>query len=158
MKSIQAGRGIASGQTECSLFQKNKDMKKLIPEFPAGVYVLAIWEQMDEEQHHWHVYLFNGTEHSLENALITASGYGEYNGDDVRTSVIRYSLGEVSSFTAKRVEPIYENVLGLYNQYWVSFSLGGVMYDRKFLFPPFSIMQRNVKEIPDLMTSGIYAS
>jgi hypothetical protein len=119
--------------------------------------VLAIWEQIDDEQMHWHVYLFNGTEKPIENALITASGYGEHNGKDVKTSVIRYSLGEIGAFSAKRVEPIYENVLGLYNQYWVSFFHEGVLYDRKFTFAPSSIMQRNVKEIPDLQISGVYA-
>ena len=89
--------------------------------------------------------------------LVSCSGYGELNGEDVETSLIRYSLGELSGYTAKRIEPISTEVLGLYNQYWVSFYIGKTIYDKKFTFPPSSIILGKKKPIEALRTEGIFA-
>ena len=127
------------------------------PDFPENVYVVAIWEKINDEPEHWHIYLFNEREETLTNVLITCSGYGELNGEDVKTSLIRYSLGDISGYTAKRIEPINTDVLGLYNQYWVSFYIGRVIYDKRFIFPPSSITSEKKQKINALYTEGIFA-
>jgi hypothetical protein len=127
------------------------------PNFPEHIHIVAIWEAMADEPMHWHVYLLNDGEEPINNALITASGYGELNGKDVKTSLLRYSLGDLSGFSAKRVEPINVELLGLYNQYWVSFYYKGALYDRKFVFPPSSITSKHTKKIDNLMIDGVFA-
>jgi hypothetical protein len=135
----------------------DKPKKWSPPPFPDNVHVIAISEQLEGEELHWHIYLFNEGDEALQNVLITASGYGELNGEDVKTSLLRYSLGELSGYTAKRVEPISTEVMGLYSQYWVSFYKEGKIYDKKFVFPPYSVSHALAKAIPALGIDGVYA-
>lgn len=128
------------------------------PDFPKGVSVLAIQEQLKDEPLHWHIYIFNETDNDLATVLVTASGYGEVNGEDVKTSSMRYNVGDLSSYTAKRIEPISTEVMGLYNQYWVSFTLGGKLYDRKFTFPPSHISVQKSEEVKVLGAKAVFAN
>ena len=56
---------------------------------------------------------------------------------------------------AAKIEPIMEEVFGLSNEYWVSFWVNDVMYDKKFVFVAESISERNMKEIPLLGEKGV---
>ena len=56
---------------------------------------------------------------------------------------------------AARVEPIMEEVFGLTNEYWVSFWVNDTMYDKKFIFLPETIQEKNMKLIPILGLKGI---
>lgn len=137
---------------------KGERKKWAPPVFPDNVHIIAIWEQINDEPLHWHIYIYNEGKENLNNVLVTTSGYGELNGKDVKTSLLRYSLDDVSGYTAKRIEPIMTDVLGLYNQYWVSFYKEGVIYDRRFIFPPSSITSEKKVKIAHLGAEGIYAS
>ena len=127
------------------------------PTFPKDVNIIAIYEQLKDEAPHWHIYLFNKTERELSTVLVTAGGYGELNGEDVKTTKLRYSLGDIGGYTAKRVEPITLEVMGLYNEYWVSFALDGELYDRKFTFPPSSITSQKSERIDTLEVEAVFA-
>jgi hypothetical protein len=48
-----------------------------------------------------------------------------------------------------------EDVFGISNEYWVSFWVDEVMYDKKFVFPPESICEKNLKTIKQLGAPGI---
>ena len=48
-----------------------------------------------------------------------------------------------------------ENLLGLSNEYWVSFYKEKDMYDKKFIFLPESVREDNLTMIPVLNKRGV---
>jgi hypothetical protein len=48
-----------------------------------------------------------------------------------------------------------EAVFGLANEFWVSFWKNDIMHDKKFVFVPESISERNIKKIPVLGDKGV---
>ncbi len=97
----------------------------------------------------WTVYLLNSNDTPLENVLIAADGYGtQPTGETVRTSTLRYHFAQVGPQSATPVELIDPAVFHLTNQYWVSYYLGGRIFDKKFLFVPDSIVPTNLSPLP----------
>lgn len=103
----------------------------------------------------WEVYLINLKATGIQNVLINSKGFGEVDGEVKETSALRHFLDEVPAMSYKKVENIQEEVFSLNNQYWVSFSYEGHLYDRKFLFPSHSIHPDNFKSIPLINRQGI---
>jgi hypothetical protein len=96
----------------------------------------------------WTVYLLNSNDVPLENVLIAADGYGtQPTGEAVRTSTLRYHFAQVAPQSATPVELIDPAVFHLTNQYWVSYYLGGRIFDKKFLFVPDSIVPANLSPL-----------
>ena len=54
-----------------------------------------------------------------------------------------------------KVEPIMEDVFHLFNQYWVSFFYDGKMYDKKYVFVPDAISEKNLVQVPVLLKMGV---
>jgi hypothetical protein len=59
---------------------------------------------------------------------------------------------------AARIEPIMPDLFDLTNEYWVSFWVNDVMYDKRFLFIPGSIKEEDFKMIDLLGHKGILLS
>jgi hypothetical protein len=53
------------------------------------------------------------------------------------------------------IEAIDEQVFGLTNEYWLSFYIGGQLYDKKFIFLPESIIDSNLIRIPLVNKPGV---
>jgi hypothetical protein len=51
-----------------------------------------------------------------------------------------------------------EDVFALSNEYWVSFWVDDVMYDKKFIFLPETVTKDKMKPIPLLGKKGILIS
>ncbi len=97
----------------------------------------------------WTVYLLNSNDTPLETVLVAADGYGtQPTGETVRTSTLRYHFAQVAPQSATPVELIDPAVFHLTNQYWVSYYLGGRIFDKKFLFVPDSIVPANLSPLP----------
>ena len=90
----------------------------------------------------WYVYLINLKKEAIENVLITSKGYGEKDGESVKTSVLRHMFPVVPSGSSVLIEPIDEQTFGLNNEYWLSYYIGKDIYDKKFIFLPESIVER----------------
>jgi hypothetical protein len=56
---------------------------------------------------------------------------------------------------AAKIEPIMPDVFGLSNEYWVSFWVNDVMYDKRFVFPAESISDKNMILIKPLGLKGV---
>ena len=54
-----------------------------------------------------------------------------------------------------KIEPIMEEVFGLTNEYLVSFWIDEVLYDKKFIFLPETIQEKNYIEVPKFGRKGI---
>lgn len=103
----------------------------------------------------WTVYLVNLKKEKLENVLISSKGYGEKDGKMVKTSVLRHSLGDLAPKSFAGVEAIDPQVFGLTNEYWLSYYINGIIYDKKFIFLPESIVDENLIHIPLVDRPGV---
>ncbi len=103
----------------------------------------------------WTVYLLNFKNESITNVMITSKGYGEIDGKQVKTSLLRHSIGDVEAQTFKSIEAIDPAVFGLNNEYWLSYYAGGQIFDKKFIFLPESIVDSNFTRIPLLNKAGV---
>jgi hypothetical protein len=103
----------------------------------------------------WNVYLLNFKSEPITNVLITSKGYGEKDGKQVKTSLLRHSIGDVASQTFAGIEAIDPAVFGLTNEYWLSYYVGNTIYDKKFIFLPESIIDSNLIRIPLLNKPGV---
>ncbi|TNE71473.1 MAG: hypothetical protein EP333_09070 [Bacteroidetes bacterium] len=120
-----------------------------------GVAVIQTINELNEKE--YNAYLLNLRDDIMEGIIITSKGYGENTntGEKVRTSTLRHSLEVLLPNEAAKIEPIMEEVFGLSNEYWVSFWVNDVMYDKKFVFLAESISEKNMKEIPLLGEKGV---
>lgn len=120
-----------------------------------GVAVIQIENELKEKL--YEVYLLNLKEEIIEGIIITSKGYGEnaVTGEKVKTSTLRHSLEVLLPNEAAKIEPIMEDVFGIANEFWVSFWIEDTMYDKKFVFVPESISEKNMKIIPVLGEKGV---
>src|ERR1700756_2310185 len=79
----------------------------------------------------WYVYLINLKKEPIENVLITSKGYGEKNGEQVKTSTLRHMFPIVKDSGFALIEPIDEATFGLSNEYWLSYYIGTEIFDKK---------------------------
>lgn len=131
-------------------------MIKDIPKLTVEDIAIAIVKEKDEEDEVvWNVYMLNLKDRPIEGVLVTSNGYGEMNGQQVKTSTLRHFLDTIPAKGFSKIEPIIENVFGLSNEYWVSFYLDKVMYDKRYIFLAESIKEENFITIPLLNKRGV---
>ena len=118
-----------------------------------GVAVAIVKEIGEENQPIYNSYLLNLRDDIMEGVIITTCGYGENitTGEKIKTSTLRHCLEILLPEEAAKIEPIMEEVFGLNNEFWVN----DVMYDKKFVFLPESIQEKNMKLIPKLGQKGV---
>ena len=129
--------------------------KDIVPPIVENIAVAIVKEQNDLYESEYNVYLLNLKQENIEGVLVTSKGYGMYNNEDVKTSVLRHFLDVVNANDFKKIEPIVESVFGLNNEFWVSFFIGNVMYDKKYVFLPETIKDDNFILIPLINKKGV---
>ncbi|MFN5372241.1 MAG: hypothetical protein ACK5B6_12340 [Bacteroidia bacterium] len=106
----------------------------------------------------WNVYLINQKDVRLEGVLVSSRGYGKIGEEDVETSVLRHFLETIEPKSFVKIEPIMEDVFRLANEYWVSFYIDGVIYDKKFIFLPETINPTFFTTVPVIGKKGVLIS
>ena len=107
------------------------------------------------EVKNWKVYIINLKNEASTNVLITSKGYGEKDGKQVKTSLLRHSIGNLTPQSYAGVEAIDTQVFGLTNEYWLSYYIDKEIFDKKFIFLPESIVEGNMIRIPILNKPGV---
>ncbi len=131
-------------------------MKTDLPEnIVENVSIAIVLDSATPEAKLWKVYLINLKDEAIETVLINSRGYGEKDGEQIKTSTLRHSLGNIQAKSFIQVELIEEQVFGLTNEYWLSYYLGTQIYDKKFIFVPESIVETNMIRIPLLNKAGV---
>lgn len=119
--------------------------------------VAVVQEVNDEGEQVYNVYALNFYDEKMEGVLVTSVGYAVHHKtqEQVRTSTLRHLLDEIPPQSFKKIEPIIEDVFGLNNEYWLSFWLKDVMYDKKFIFLQETIKKENFVKIPLIDKLGV---
>ena len=134
-------------------------MKKDIDFKPVENVQLAVAQQPDEPKDGmWKVYIINKNDIPISNVLISSKGYGERNGEKQSTSILRHFIENIESNASALIEPIDPKVFHLFNEYWVSYYIDNQIYDRKFIFVPGSIHEKNMSFIDIIEMEGVLHS
>jgi hypothetical protein len=117
--------------------------------------IAIVREKNAEGADEWNVYLLNFKLVAIEGVLVTSTGYGELNGEPRKTSTLRHFLDTVGPESFVKIEPIHEQVFGLNNEYWLSFYVQKVMYDKQYVFLAESISEANCIKVPLVNKKGV---
>jgi hypothetical protein len=122
-----------------------------------NVKMVVVPEINEEGATQHYVYLLNLREDIMEGIIITSKGYGvnEATGEKITTSMLRHSLEVLLPDEAAKIEPIMEDVFKLTNEFLISFWVEDMMYDKKFIFLPETINEKNYVTIPKMGGKGI---
>jgi hypothetical protein len=129
--------------------------KDIAPPIVEDIAVAVVRELNDTNELEWNVYLINFKKEKIEGVLVTSHGYGRLKDEDVKTSTLRHFLDEVGPKSFVKFEPLIETLFGLNNEYWVSFYINKVMYDKKYIFLPETIKEENLILIPYINKKGV---
>lgn len=131
-------------------------MKKDLPEnIVENIAIAIVMESATPEAKLWKVYLINLKNDAIETVLVSSKGYGEKNGENIKTFILRHSIGNVPAKSFAEIELIDEQVFGLTNEYWLSYYIGSQIFDKKFIFVPESIVDSNMTRVPLLNKAGV---
>ncbi|MBX2889661.1 MAG: hypothetical protein KF734_01920 [Saprospiraceae bacterium] len=133
-------------------------MIKDIPILKVENLAVAVVPRMDFEEDHeefWDTWLINLKDEPIRSVLVNSRGYGIIDGEERQTTTLRYFWDEIGPQEAVKIEPVQKDVLGIANEYWVSFSLNDYLYDKKYVFVAGSLDQMNFTEIPLLHRKGV---
>ncbi|RMG83026.1 MAG: hypothetical protein D6714_10490 [Bacteroidetes bacterium] len=134
-------------------------MKKDIPQHKVEDLAIAIIprEKGDtpEAEDLWDTYIINLRDAPIKNVLINSRGYGEINGEKMKTTILRHYFEEIGPLHIAKIEPIQTKLFQITNEYWVSFSFDGYMYDKKYVFVRGSISEENFTTIPFINKKGV---
>lgn len=103
----------------------------------------------------WNAYFINTGSEPLESVLIASKGYGEVDGKDVRTSELRQFVEIVEPGEYLKVEEIREELIPLTNQFWISFSKKGYLFDKKYIFVSETLKKDNFVTVPVIEKPGV---
>lgn len=133
-------------------------MKKDIPILKVEDLAVAVVPRMAHEEDHedfWDTYLINLKAEPIHAVLVNSTGYGVLDGEQRRTTTLRYFWDKIEPKSAVKIEPVQKSVLRLANEYWISFSFHDYLYDKKYVFVPGSLEETNFTEIPLLARKGV---
>jgi len=116
---------------------------------------IAIIREEGEDGFIWNVYLLNLKAELLEGVLVSSTGYGQISDEPIKTSVLRHSLNTVEPLDFAKIEPIIEDLFVLNNEYWVSFYIENILYDKKFVFLSGTISEEFFTSIPVIFKKGV---
>ena len=125
-------------------------MKKDI-EIPVAkdVYVAMIreWnkEFLDKD---WNAYIINDRTTPIEMTMVVSKGYDK----DRKSSTMRHGIGDMQPKSFRKIEVVQEDVLGLNNEFFVTFYADNKLYEKRFVFE-----KNTVKEIQLIDKEGIMA-
>lgn len=122
-----------------------------------NVSVAIVEIPLENNEKEYIVYLLNFRDDIMEGIIVASSGYGEnpQSGEQVKTSTLRKGIELMLPNEAARIEPIMPDLFDLTNEFWVSFWVNDVMYDKRFIFVPGSINDEAFKFIEILGYKGV---
>lgn len=132
-------------------------MMKDIPNLKVEDIAIAVVprDDMAAEEELWDTYLINLKEEPISNVLVNSKGYGEVEGEKMKTTILRHFFEEIPALSVVQIEPIQVKLFGLTNEYWVSFVYDDYMYDKKYIFVNGSIAKENFTKIPFIGRKGV---
>lgn len=121
-----------------------------------AIAILPRIEDGIQDNEMWDVYLLNLKDDTIENVLFLMNfkGYGELDGEQMKTTTLRHFFNDVGPKQALLIEPIQTKLFDIANEYWVSFTFDGYMYDKRYVFVRGSIAEKISRPSPCSSAGG----
>ncbi|MEZ5002770.1 MAG: hypothetical protein R2730_07020 [Chitinophagales bacterium] len=116
---------------------------------------MAIIPEEEGNELVWNAYLINTGNSVIRSVLVNSKGYGEIEEKTVRTSSLRQFFEFIDAGSSVKVEEIREELLVLNNEFWVSFSKDGYLFDKKYVFVIDSLRDEHFIQVPVLQKRGV---
>jgi hypothetical protein len=129
--------------------------KDIIFEKVEDVAVAVIPETDEKGEEEWSVYLVNLKEEQIDGVLISSKGYGNLDGKNVKTSMLRQFFEKINPKDYVKVELIDKKLFSINNEFWVSFWYRGNIFDKRYVFVTESIVENNFTNIPVIGKRGV---
>ena len=122
-----------------------------------NVGVAVIQSINEENEKEYTVYLISFRDDIMEGIIVASTGYGENTttGEKIKTSTLRHGIEVLLPNEIAKIEPIMPEVFGLSNEFWVSFWVEDVLYDKRFVFPAESLIEENFKYLDVFKRKGV---
>ena len=128
-----------------------------IPEVE-NVILAAVQEWSDDFMEKvWYVYLINDSDFNLDSVMVVSKAFGTLDGEMKKTSLLRHAFVQVPAVSVVKIEMVEKSVLRLNNEFMVTYFIGSILYDKKFIFKAQSITPDYVEEVPILFVDGVIA-
>tara|TARA_B100000929_G_C15437141_1_gene396784 strand:+ start:325 stop:717 length:393 start_codon:yes stop_codon:yes gene_type:complete len=116
------------------------------------VHVAIIREWNDEFlSKDWNAYIINDRSDTIEMVIVVSKGFDE----DRKTSTMRHGIGKMEAKSFAKIELIQEEVLALDNEFFVTFFAEDKLYEKRFLFPKYSVSENKLQQIPIIEKEGV---
>ena len=127
-------------------------MKKdiVIPEV-TGIEMAIVFEQNENNEKDWHVYLINRKEVAIEMVMVVSQGFSETK----TTTVFRKKIEKIPTHSFAKIELIHSDVFVLDNRFQVSFFEENKIMEKTFTFKANTIKEETSKVIELLNKKGI---
>jgi len=129
---------------------KDIDFKKT-----EGIAMAIVRRDDEPDEPIWKVVLINLKDKPIESVIISSRGYGQKEEREVKTSELRQFFEQIEPKQFVEVEILTDELLGIHNQFWVSYSFENHLYDRKYVFLAETIQPEFFTDIPLLNTKGV---
>jgi hypothetical protein len=129
---------------------KDIDFKKT-----EGLAMAVVRRQDETGENVWKVCLLNLKNKPIESVIVNSRGYGKKDEREVKTSELRQFFEKIDAKSFVEVEMLTDELLGINNQFWVSYSFEGHLYDKKYVFLAESVQPDFFTDIPLLNTKGV---
>ena len=116
---------------------------------------VAIVKNEEEATPVWDVYLLNMKPNAISSILVCSSGLKIEDGEKRKTTELKQFFEGVEGDFALRIEMLTEELLNCTNQYHISFSYDGYLFDKKYIFVNGSIAPEHYIDIPILDCKGV---
>ncbi len=116
---------------------------------------LAVAYALVEGEDQWVVHLINENKVDIQNVLVVSKGYGKVKKEQVKTSTLRRFFESIPAGTTQQIEPVPKELIGLANEYWVSFYIKEKVFDKKFVFTAGALTTEYLVNLPVLNQKGI---
>jgi hypothetical protein len=122
-----------------------------------NVGVAVIQSINEDNEKEYTVYLISLRDDIMEGIIVASTGYGENTttGEKIKTSTLRHGIEVLLPNEIAKIEPIMPDVFGLSNEYWVSFWVEDVLYDKRYVFPAESLIEENFKYLEVFKRKGV---
>ncbi len=116
---------------------------------------LAIAREYDQGEVVYNAYFINFNEFPVENVLISSKGYGMKDEKKIKTTTFRHFYTKIEAMSFQLIEPITDEVLGINNEFFVTYYIDKLIYDKKYVFLPEVVMEKNLIDIKILGKEGV---
>ncbi len=132
--------------------KKDIDIRKV-----EDVAVAMVPRLPSEEDHDmfWDAYLINLKEEPIQSVLVNSRSYGEIEGEKRQSATFRHFWEKIGPLDLVRIEQVPRELFILANEFWISFSHDGYLYDRKYVFVSGSLEPMHYTDIPFLDKQGV---